>query len=314
MITGSQHFKVMAHMQRNKTWTSSRRSTVSAAIPMQPEDFGTDIIPMVCHNRLIDLDKTVQNVEQVCKYFHMDPSKAKQITDLILWRIERLSRLFSGCFRHDPKQGNRRECRRPVEMNSDGSVELYDALGCITHAKNFLGNKPGLLLMAMFPDYGKARFEIAFVYPSVDGSHNERKAKECIVPRNRWINNLTSRSACDALRPNGRGFLNDPKKFYVRCNSGHTRQVDLQYFGRPLWSGQKSEPRQEEPDYDLPTEPIPPRPRPSRSDAPHEDKAQPRQNTECEGRHHHPLKKRERSSRSRRSPSRSCSMQHMENC
>ena len=45
---------------------------------------------------------------------------------------------------------------------------------------------------------------------------------------------------------------------------------------------------------------------------PMKTKAQPRQNTECEGRHHHPLKKKERSSRSRRSPSRSCSMQPME--
>ena len=57
----------------------------------------------------------------------------------------------------------------------------------------------------------------------------------------------------------------------MRCNSGHTRQVDLQSFGRPLYSEQKSEPRQEEPDYDLPTESIPPSPHPSRSDAPHED-------------------------------------------
>ena len=94
-----------------------------------------------------------------------------------------------------------------MEMNPDGSVELYDTLGCITHARNFMGNKPGLFLMAMFPDYGKARFEIAFVYPSVDGSYNERKDKGRIVPRNRWIDSLTSRSACDALRPDGRGFL-----------------------------------------------------------------------------------------------------------
>ena len=158
-------------------------------------------------------------------------------------------------------------------MGPDGSVELYDALTCVTHAKNFMGNKPGLLLMAMFPNYGKARFEIAFVYPSVDGSYNERKARGDIVLRNRWIDNLTSRSAYDALRPNGKEFLNDPDmEFYVRCNSGHTRQVDLQSFGRPLYSEQKSEPRQEEPDYDLPTESIPPSPHPSRSDAPHEDK------------------------------------------
>ena len=57
----------------------------------------------------------------------------------------------------------------------------------------------------------------------------------------------------------------------MRCNSGHTRQVDLQSFGRPLCSEQKSGPRQEEPDYDLPTESIPPSPHPSRPDAPHED-------------------------------------------
>ena len=41
-------------------------------------------------------------------------------------------------------------------------------------------------------------------------------------------------------------------------------------------------------------------------------KAQPSPSTECEGRHHHPLKKRDKSSRSRRSPSHSCSMQPME--
>ena len=95
-------------------------------------------------------------------------------------------------------------------MGPDGCVELYDALTCIAHARNLMGNKPGLLLMAMFPNYGKARFQIAFVYPSVDGSYNERKARGDIVPRNRWIDNLTSRSAYDALRPNGKEFLNDP--------------------------------------------------------------------------------------------------------
>ena len=235
----------------------------------QPEVYGTDIIPMVCHNNFIDFEKTVQNVEQVCKYFHMDPSKAKQITDLILWRIEGMSRLFFGCLRHDPKHGIHKECKRQVDMGPDGSVELYDALSCITHARNFVGNKPGLLLMAMFPNYGKSRFEIAFVYPSVDGPHNERKARGEI---DRWIDKLTTRSAYDALRPNGKEFLNDPNmEFYVRCNSGHTRQVDLQSFRRPLYYEQQSEPRQEEPDYDLPTESIPPSPHPSRSDAPHEE-------------------------------------------
>ena len=63
----------------------------------------------------------------------------------------------------------------------------------------------------------------------------------------------------------------------MRCNSGHTRQVEIQSFGRPLYSEQK-EPHHDEPDYDLPTESIPPSPRPSRSEAPHEDEgtAQPK--------------------------------------
>ena len=245
----------------------------------QSEVYGTDIIPMVCHNGNIDLEKTVQNVEQVCKYFHMDPSKAKQITDLILWRIERMSRSFSGCLRHDPRHGIHKECRRQVDMGPDGSVQLYDALTCITHARNFIGNKPGLLLMAMFPSYGKSRFEKAFVLPSVDGSYKERKARGEIVPRNRWIEKLNTRSAQDALRPDGKEFYVDPEmEFYVRCNSGHTRQVEIQSFGRPLYSEQQREPQYDEPDYDLPTESIPPSPHPSRSEAPHEDEgtAQPK--------------------------------------
>ena len=113
----------------------------------QSEVYGTDIIPMVCHNGNIDL-----------KYFCMETSKAKQITDLILWRIERMSRSFSGCLRHDPRHGIHKECKRQAEMGPDESVELYDALTCITHARNFIGNKPGLLLMAMYPSYGKITF------------------------------------------------------------------------------------------------------------------------------------------------------------
>ena len=231
MITGCPHFKAIANMQRNNTWTSSRRSTVSAAIPMLSQKFSEPTSFRCATTARLILkrpSRTLSRFAAISTWLHPRPKQschlAKQITDLILWQIERVSRLFSGCFRHDPKQGNHREYRRPVDMNPDGSVELYDALGCITHAKNFMGYVPGLCsLMAMFPDYGKARFEIAFVYPSVDGSYNERKAKGCIVPRNRWIDNLTSRSACDALRPDGREFLNDPgMEFYVRCNSGHT--------------------------------------------------------------------------------------------
>ena len=245
----------------------------------QSKVYGTDIIPMVCHNGNSDLEKTVQNVEQVCKYFRMDPSKAKQITDLILWRIERMSRSLSGWLRHDPRHGTHKECRRQVDMGPDGSVELYDALTCVTHARNFIRNKPGLLLMAMFPSYGKSRLEIAFVFPFVDGSYKERKARGEIVPRNRWIEKLNTRSAQDALWPDGKEFYVDPEmEFYVRCNSGHTRQVEIQSFGRPLYSEQQREPQHDEPDYDFPTESIPPSPHPSRSEAPHEDEgtAQPK--------------------------------------
>ena len=269
----------------------------------QPEVYGTDIIPMVCQNSFIDLKKTVQNVEQVCKYFNMDPSKAKQITNLILWRIERMSRLFSGCLRHDPRHGIHKECKRQVDIGPDGSVELYDALSC----------KPGLLLMAMFPNYGKSRFEIAFVYPSVDGSYNERKARGEIVPRNRWINKLTTRSAYDAPRPNGKEFLNDlDMEFYVRCNSGHTRQVDLQSFGRPCTPSSRVSLAKKNRTMTFQRNPFLQVHIRQDQMRPMKTKAQLRQNTECEGRHHHPLKKRERSSRSRRSPSVLCSMQPME--
>ena len=133
--------------------------------------------------------------------------------------------------------------------------------------------------MGMFPSYGKSRFEIAFVFPSVDGPYKERKAPGEIVPRNRWIDKLTTRSAQNALRPDGKEFYVDPEmEFYVRCNSGHTRQVEIQSFGRPLYSEQQKEPQHDEPDYDLPTESIPPSPHPSRSEAPHQDEgtAQPK--------------------------------------
>ena len=176
-----------------------------------------------------------------------------------------------------------------------------------------MGKKPGLLLMAMFPNYGKARFEIAFVYPSVDGSYNERKARGDIVPRNRWIDNLTSRSAYDALRSTGKEFLNDPDmEFYVRCNSGHTRQVDLQSLDDPCTPNRRVSLAKKNRTMIFQRNPflqVRIRQDPTR---PMKSKAQPWQNPECEGRRLNPLKKGERSSRSRRSPSRSCSMQHME--
>ena len=113
----------------------------------------------------------------------------------------------------------------------------------------------------------------------MDGTYNERKARGEIVPRNRWIDKLNTRSAQNALRPDGNEFHVDPEmEFYVRCNSGHTRQVEIQSFGRPLYPEQQKGPHRDEPDYDLPTESIPPSPHPSRSEALHEDEgtAQPK--------------------------------------
>ena len=34
----------------------------------QPEDFGTDVILMVCHNRMLDLERAVQSVKQVSAF------------------------------------------------------------------------------------------------------------------------------------------------------------------------------------------------------------------------------------------------------
>ena len=130
--------------------------------------------------------------------YGMEPSYAKPNVHFILWRVERMSRLFSECLRHNPREG--RELRRPVQINIDGSCELYEALRTITHARNFLRNIPGVFLMTMLPRFGKSRFEIAFVYPKFDGTYKEREARKEIVPRNRWIDSITSQAAFHALR------------------------------------------------------------------------------------------------------------------
>ena len=97
----------------------------------------------------------------------------------------------------------------------------------------------------------------------------------------------------------------------MRCNSGHTRQVDLQSFGRPPTSSRVSLAKKNRTMTFQRNPFLQVRIRQDQM-RPMKTKAKLRQNTECEGRHHHPLKKKERSSRSRRSPSLSCSMQPME--
>ena len=159
-ITGSQRFKVKVHIQRTNTWTSSRRSTAFAATPMLSQKFSeqTSFRWYVTTAILISRrpSRTLSRFANTSTWIR--PRQNRSPTS-ILWRIERLSRLFSGRFRHDSTLGQHRECKRQVDMGLDGSVELCDALTCITQARNYIGNKPGLLLMAMFPNHGKARFE-----------------------------------------------------------------------------------------------------------------------------------------------------------
>ena len=72
--------------------------------------------------------------------------------------------------------------------------------------------------MPMLPRFGKSRFEIAFVYPKFDGTYKEREARNEIVPRDRWIDSITSQAAFRALRPDGEAFFNDnDMELYARC-------------------------------------------------------------------------------------------------
>ena len=114
-----------------------------------PQGYDTDVIPLVCRKHGSD------------EYYSIEEHRAKQIVHLILWRIERMSRLFSECLRHDPREESKRAMKQEFKLNLDGSFKLFEALTPITRAKNFLGNKPGKFLMTMFPNYGKSRFEVA---------------------------------------------------------------------------------------------------------------------------------------------------------
>ena len=137
----------------------------------------------------------------------------------------------SEYLRHHPREG--RELKRAIHFSIDGPCELYGALCAITHARTFLGTMP--VLMTMLPSFGKSRFEIAFVCPKFDGSYQEREARNAMVPRNRWVENLTSQAALHALRPDGKSFFNDDNmELCVRCNSGHSRYVELEAIGKTL--------------------------------------------------------------------------------
>ena len=72
-----------------------------------PTSFSTEVIPMVTRNGQIDMDKTITNAESICVYYSIDQSYAKPIVHFILWRVARMSRLFSECLRHHPRRESR---------------------------------------------------------------------------------------------------------------------------------------------------------------------------------------------------------------
>ena len=61
-----------------------------------PKSFSIEDISAVFCNGQIDMDKTITNAESVCICYGMEPSFAKPIVHFILWRVERMSRLFSA--------------------------------------------------------------------------------------------------------------------------------------------------------------------------------------------------------------------------
>ena len=62
-----------------------------------PKSCSTEDILTVSRNGQIGMDKTITNAESVCMYYGMEPSDAKPIVHFILWRMERMSKLFSEC-------------------------------------------------------------------------------------------------------------------------------------------------------------------------------------------------------------------------
>ena len=187
----------------------------------------------------------------------IDESKAQQIVHFIPWRVERLSRLFSRCLQHDPKERSTRELKKEIQVNSGGSCELYEAL------KNFLVNRPLIFLMTMFPKYGKSRFEIEIVFPDYDGTYQEREQKGAIVPKNRWIDNLTLSDLMEQ-------HFTTTRKWSCTCDAAVVTHVPLSHPWEDHYTP-KSKFTDSEPDYDLPSSTLHERAHPSRSNKQHAD-------------------------------------------
>ena len=88
-----------------------------------PTSFSTDVTPMVTHNGQIDMEKTITNAESICINYSVDQSFAKPIVHFILWRVERVSRLFSECLRHHQGQ----ELKRAINST------WMDHANCMRH-------------------------------------------------------------------------------------------------------------------------------------------------------------------------------------
>ena len=80
---------------------------------------------------------------------------------------------------------------------------------------------------------------------------NENR-KAPLYPRTGGLTTSHPKQHTTLLRPDGTAFYNDKElELCLRCCSGHSRPVELESMGRPLYT-EKQVYQQQEPDYDLP--------------------------------------------------------------
>lgn len=161
----------------------------------------TSSLQFATTGRLTLKDPSSTQIESICQFFCLNNVKAKPVAHLIILRTGRLSSLLSAALRHEGEG-------RHVRLS--------------TRTPQTWGAVDGVFLMTMFPKHGKSRFVIACVYPTYDGSYDERARNNNIAPKHRWIDSLNS----------GSNFFNCASDAVAE----HTRRVDLDAMGRALQS------------------------------------------------------------------------------
>ena len=98
-------------------------------IDEQPADYGVDIFPILCHKNQIDMRKTTRNVQRICRCFGFPDECVLGVQSLVLWRVGRVSKLFSGALRHQQDQARDRDQDCPsVQATHDGPAELHQLI------------------------------------------------------------------------------------------------------------------------------------------------------------------------------------------